>query len=232
MSIYFLELSIISLSLIQCTTIGFHEKKIRESMDFREFHEFRVCTFHEPGINSSDIEDLFKYWNDELSLYKLRARPVRVIEINRPGFTGFDIMQFLYNQRLDEGCDRLLYLKGRKVSDLFYEVFSLGVLFGIGIKVEMQGAVDSRTHTRGYIKAKYISTIQLIFTSPKSTLVHEGYHLLGCGHQLFMEACYKKIQTLKKLNEDPNKEEGFFPSVSSDGKEFIDRKQVQRGISN
>lgn len=213
-----------------CTTIGFHQNNIRESMDFGEYHEFRVCTFHEPDITEKEIEDLFLYWNEELKLYNLKANPVRITKVKRPGFTGFDIMNYLYNQPMHQGCDRLLYLKGRKFVDIAYEVLSLGVLVGLGFKVEMQGAVDSKTHSRGYIKAKYISTFQLIFDSPKGTLVHEGYHLLGCGHQLLMKDCYKQIESLKKLNLHPEKEENFFPSLTSTGKKFIDRYQVNQGV--
>lgn len=216
---------------ISCTTIGFHEGKLRANMDFGEMQAFRVCTFYEEGILPDDIQELFDFWNRELSLYNLSAISVRQTMVKRPGFTGFDIIDFLYRQPLRKECDRLLYLKGRTAGDIVYEVVSLGVFAGLGFKFEMQGAVDSITHTRGYIKAKYISTFQLLFSSPESTLVHEGYHLLGCGHQIFMKPCYDQILKLKKLNHHPLKEEGFFPSLNEKGTEFIDRNQIEHALS-
>jgi hypothetical protein len=212
--------------LFQCTTVGFHEEKIRNSIDFGSLREFKVCTFFEEGITPSEIDDLFVHWNEELSLYSLRAVIIDPKKMDRPGFTGTDILNFLHTLPLEKPCDRILYLKGRNWKDLVYEFFTLGILAGIGVKLEMQGGVETYTNTRGYIKAKYISTLQLLFTSPKSTLVHEGYHLLGCGHQLFMQSCYEQIQTLKNLANSQVGEDFFFPSHTKAGERFLKRSQV------
>ncbi|MCG9873509.1 MAG: hypothetical protein MH321_01840 [Leptospiraceae bacterium] len=213
---------------LQCTTIGFHEKEKLSKMDFGELQTVNICTFYEPGISVEEIDDLFSYWNKELALYKIKVQSIEPIEKERPGFYGSDILQYLYSIDLNDKCDRILYLKGRNWKDLIYEGFTLGIFAGIGLKFEIQGAVETRTNTRGYIKAKYISTLQLLFTSPKSTLVHEGYHLLGCGHQLFMEECYKAIQNVKQLSNQENIEPNFFPTISGEGKKFTNRSQVNR----
>ncbi|WCL49084.1 hypothetical protein [Leptospira sp. GIMC2001] len=172
---------------------------MRDSMEWGKNRTIKVCTFYEPGISSEEIQELFVHWNDELKLYSLAVVAINQQEIERPGLTGASILEFLYTLPMSENCDRYLYLKGRNWKDIVFEITSLGVFALAGIKLEIQGAVEAKTNTRGYIKAKYISLLQLIFTSPKSTLVHEGYHLLGCGHQLFLDPCYKQIQDTKKL---------------------------------
>lgn len=214
------------LFLFQCTTIGFHEKKIREEMTFGEESQFRVCLIAEPDITKTEISDLFKAWNEELSFYQLKAIPVELAVMERPGFWGTDILGYLMEHQLTKDCDRLLYLKGRTWGDITFEVLTLGIFVGVGLKLEVQGAVEGQSNTRGYIKAKYISTIQMLFTSPKSTLIHEGYHLLGCGHQLFMKECYEKIRDVKLLLTDPNRDPNFFPVITTRGKKILSRDKV------
>ncbi|MBM9547667.1 hypothetical protein JWG40_11610 [Leptospira sp. 201903074] len=209
------------LFLFQCTTIGFHETKIREGISFGPEANFRVCVLREPDITAEEAEGLFLAWNEELSFYKLKAKLVLLDVIERPGFWGTDILSYLMTIPLPNDCDRILYLKGRTWGDIGFEVFTLGIFVGVGLKLEVQGAVEGQTNTRGYIKAKYISTIQMLFTSPKSTLIHEGYHLLGCGHQLFMKDCYDKIRDVKLLLTDPNRDPNFFPIITTTGKKFL-----------
>ncbi|PJZ79439.1 hypothetical protein CH359_17675 [Leptospira meyeri] len=211
---------------LECTTIGFHEKKIREGMVFGEESQFRVCLITEPDITKEEISNLFSAWNEELSFYQLKALPVELAVMERPGFWGTDILGYLMERQLTKDCDRLLYLKGRTWGDIVFEVMTLGIFVGVGLKLEVQGAVEGQTNTRGYIKAKYISTIQMLFTSPKSTLIHEGYHLLGCGHQLFMKECYEKIRDVKLLLTDPNRDPNFFPVITTSGKKILSRDQV------
>ncbi|TGL45862.1 hypothetical protein [Leptospira perdikensis] len=214
------------LLVFQCTTIGFHETKIREGMSFGEPASFRVCILHEPNITQEEIQNLFVAWNEELSLYNLKAEVLVLEEMERPGFWGTDILSYLMTLPLTKECDRLLYLKGRTWGDIAFEVLTLGIFVGVGLKLEVQGAVEGRSNTRGYIKAKYQSTIQILFTSPKSTLIHEGYHLLGCGHQLFMKECYEKIRDVKLLLTDPNRDPNFFPNMTTSGKKILNRTQV------
>lgn len=226
---YFL-LIILLFRLESCTTVGFHSETDRKKFDFGGQTEMKVCTYYEPGISREEIDSLFSEWNSELQLYSIKAVPTSLTEMERPGFYGSDILNHLFRLKLSENCDRLLYLKGRNASDILFEVFTLGLFAVIGIKLEIQGAVETATHTRGYIKAKYISLLQLMFTSPESTLVHEGYHLLGCGHQLFMEDCYSQIYRTKKLTEKPETEKNFFPSYTTKGTEFKSRKSVNAYI--
>ncbi|GBF41304.1 lipoprotein [Leptospira ellinghausenii] len=211
------------LSLTTCTTVGFHQEKIRDSINFGEQASFRVCVVKETGILDKDVATLFENWNEELKLYQLKAVPKILFETERPGFYGTDILEYMMNMRMSDECDRLLYLKGRTWGDIVFEIVTLGIFVGVGLKLELQGAVEGNTNTRGYIKAKYISTIQLLFTSPNSTLVHEGYHLLGCGHQLFMKECYEKIRDVKLLLADPERDPNFFPVINTSGKKILKR---------
>lgn len=209
------------LFVFHCTTVGFHETKVRESISFGPEANFRVCILKETDITKEETETLFLAWNEELALYNLKAEPILLDVIERPGFWGTDILGYLMNRQLTKGCDRLLYLKGRTWGDIGFEVLTLGIFVGVGLKLEVQGAVEGQTNTRGYIKAKYISTIQFLFTSPKSTLIHEGYHLLGCGHQFFMKECYEKIRNVKLLLTDPDRDPNFFPVITTTGKKIL-----------
>lgn len=215
---------------LSCTTIGFAERDKLAQMEFGSQRKIKICTIREPGILDQEVLEIFEAWNEELTPYKLTAEMVPSGEMERPGFYGVDILEYLESLPLPKNCDRILYLKGRNWKDISFETLSLGIFAGIGIKLEVHGAVETRTNTRGYAKAKYISTLQLFFTSPKSTVIHEGYHLLGCGHQLFMEACYKQIQKVKAHAEDPRVETDFFPSVSSEGRKFYQRKDLNRAL--
>lgn len=220
------------LFVFHCTTVGFHETKVRESISFGPEANFRVCILKETDITKEETETLFLAWNEELALYNLKAEPILLDVIERPGFWGTDILGYLMNRQLTKGCDRLLYLKGRTWGDIGFEVLTLGIFVGVGLKLEVQGAVEGQTNTRGYIKAKYISTIQFLFTSPKSTLIHEGYHLLGCGHQLFMKECYEKIRNVKLLLTDPNRDPNFFPVITTTGKKSCSLLTFKRTLTN
>lgn len=192
-------------------------------MSYGEQATVRVCVIKEEGIEDKDVFTLFEAWNEELSFYQLKAEPSILMTMERPGFYGTDILEYLILFKMPSQCDRLLYLKGRTWGDILFEVLTLGIFAGVGVKLEVQGAVEAKTNTKGYIKAKYISTIQLLFTSPKSTLIHEGYHMLGCGHQLFMKECYERIRDVKLLLTDPNRDPNFFPNINSSGRKILKR---------
>ena len=100
-------------------------------------------------------------------------------------------------------------------------MMSLGIFYGIGLKLEVHGAVESISNTRGFVKSKYTSLLQILFTSPSSTMIHEGYHLLGCPHMLFKDECYKIILDAKNKNFANTKEDKIFAVRSLYNKENL-----------
>lgn len=222
---------IISLCLVflfsNCTTVGFHDDKLRKSIDFGEEQNLNVCLFHEEGIDKSEVAELERDWAEELSLYKIKLKFQKTKQVKRFAFFGTDVLDQLRYYKLDSNCDRLVYMVGRTWGDIAYEIFTLGIFFGVGVKLEIHGAVESYTNTRGFVKAKYAALLQLLFTSPSSTLVHEGYHLMGCPHMLWKDECYKIILEAKNKNRKNTRPDKIF-SVRSTGdkQEYYSSEQV------
>jgi hypothetical protein len=116
---------------------------------------------------------------------------------------------------------------GRTWSDIGFESFSLGIFFIIGIKLEIHGAVETQSNTRGFVKSKYAALLQALFTSPSSTLIHEGYHLMGCPHMLWKDECYKIILEAKNKNRTNTRNDKIFAvKATSDKQEFYSYEQV------
>jgi hypothetical protein len=95
---------------------------------------------------------------------------------------------------------------------------------------EILGAVESTTMTKGYSVAEWGSLNQVLsLRSPENLMVHETYHLLGCGHGLNAGLCYDQIVRIKKAAKK-NREEGqdFFPSMTPGGKIVWTRDGVDR----
>ena len=193
----------------------------------------KVCFFHEKDISKKDIHKLVSAWNRELNLYNITlVNPVNAPVYERPGFYNNRIFLYLFNMKLTDPCDRVVYLRGRKFKDLFTEFISILFLLFTGLKFEIHGMVETATHSRGIIKAKYVNLIQLFVTSPKKTLIHEGYHLLGCGHSLTKTKCYDHIRKLKQKMKQTGHEEGFFPILTNDGRYLDSRESVNKTILN
>lgn len=200
-------------------------------MDFSPAAKLRVCFFRESDVSQETVAELAKAWAAELALYQIALETASVRTVERPGFFGSAILRSLMAVPLEAPCDRLVYLHGRSAGDVLYEAGALVVMVGIGIKLEVHGAVETVTGTRGYVKAKYQELFQTIFRSPSSTLVHEGYHLLGCGHALRLDKCYEHIRKLKALVKQVPPDEDFFPALTSDGQAFVTRAQVNEELS-
>jgi hypothetical protein len=210
---------LIIVAIINCTTVGFHDEKLRKSINFGEEQTLNVCVFYEDSIDKSEVDELEKDWSEELALYKIRLQFKNTKKVERFSFLGTDVLDQLRHYKLGPGCDRLVYMVGRTWGDIGFEIFSLGLFYGIGIKFEIHGAVESQSNTRGFVKSKYVSLLQILFTSPSSTLIHEGYHLLGCPHMLFKDECYKIILEAKNNNIKNTREDKIF-NVRSTGRKW------------
>jgi hypothetical protein len=222
---------IITLCLVflfsNCTTVGFHDDKLRRSIDFGEEQTLNVCVFYEEGIGKSEVAELERDWAEELELYKIKLKFKKTKQVKRFAFFGTDVLDQLRNYKLDSYCDRLVYMVGRTWGDIGYEILTLGIFFGVGVKLEIHGAVESHTNTRGFVKSKYAALLQFLFTSPSSTLVHEGYHLMGCPHNLWKDECYQIILEAKNKNRNNTRPDKIFSVRStSDKREYYSSEQV------
>lgn len=186
---------------INCgTTVGFHRDSIREEINFGGQKNLNVCFLVEEDIDFEDVDELAGYWAEELELYNIRLNVTHKRHVERFGFWGSTVLERLRDYKINSNCHRIVYLVGRTWGDILFEFFAIAFYVTIGLKAETHGAVEGYTNTRGYVKAKYVGLLQLITTSPKSTLIHEGYHMLGCPHALTMTECYDKIKQAKDLN--------------------------------
>ncbi len=222
-----LFLIILIFAISNCTTVGFHDTKLRKSMDFGEEQTLNICVFYENSIDKSEVAELEKDWAEELALYKIKLQFKKTKKVERFAFYGTDVLDQLRIYKLDSECDRIVYMVGRTWGDMLYEFITLGIFYKVGIKLEIHGAVESYTNTRGFVKSKYAALLQLLFTSPSSTLVHEGYHLMGCPHMLWKDECYKIILDAKNSNRKNTRTDKIF-SVRSTGdkREYYSSEQV------
>ena len=210
--------------LVACTSTGFHRISERQKYNFGRSIDLNLWVFKEKSIRKKTILELVNSWREELALYNIKVKLSKVTTWQRPGFFSEEIYQNLLEIPLFQPCDRMLVLVDPRMSDFIWELFA---------PVTVLGAVDGYTHSRGYIMAKYYSLNQFFGASPKATLIHEGYHLLGCGHAFFLTSCYKQIHQLKLLyNTNMKLGNTFFPALREDGFSFLTRKEINSYIHN
>lgn len=204
--------------------VGFHRESVKETYDFGKPITIRVCVWKDENVSEKRMNYLFDSWNQELGLYNLQAKVVNVKPWTRPGWTGNAIMEELFQAPIPEDCDRVLALAGIKFTDIAYEFLSIILAAFFIPTFEVMGAVDSYTGTRGFVLA-HPTLGHLISGGSTGTIVHEGYHLLGCGHSFFLSECYAKIQDLK-TNAEKYPTENFFPAMHPGGGYLFRRKEV------
>ena len=205
-------------ALSACTTVGVHVPGARGRMDFGPPVELRVCVLRDESVSTTRADALIAAVQAELESYGIRVRAARVDAWSRPGFFVGAIMDSLRARPLPATCDRMLGLVGRNVADTLWSLALPQVL----------GAVDSTTATRGYVVAEVASIDQLIFSSPRTTAVHEVYHMLGCRHALTKTACYRQIQELKRAYAPGA---NFFPGVTGSGRPILTRREAEARLS-
>lgn len=216
-----------------CTTVGFHNESLRKSIDFGEEQPLYVCVLYEDTISKKEVDELEKDWAKELALYKINLKFKKTKKIERQYLFMTNVLDDLIYYKLGPECERILYMVGRTWGDILYEIVSLGIFYGVGLKFEVHGIVESYTNTRGVVKSKYVSLLQILFTSPSSTLIHEGYHLMGCPHMLLKDDCYRIIQSAKKNNIKNTRSDKIFSVRSTGSKnEFYSSEQVNYFFSS
>jgi hypothetical protein len=176
--------------------------------------ELRLCVLAGQGVSREQAHRLMDGVTARFSLYRIDVTVPWIREWTRPAFTGQGIMETLVREPLEAPCDRLLALVSRHLGD-----FLVGL-----IGIEVLGAVDNATHTRGFIVA-HRASINQILLPPGATLPHEIHHLLGCRDGEGMAACRARIRRIREFA-TTNRASGsdFFPGISWDGVPLLSRQ--------
>jgi hypothetical protein len=206
----------LALMVSACTTVGTHDRDRLGAIDFGPREELRICVLADEGVTEKDARLLIGKVREEFSLFGLVVEVPWVRQWERPAFLMEGILEDVATKPLAAPCDRLLALVGRHAGDFFFGLLGAEVL----------GAVETVSHTRGYVVAQTASLNQLI-ENPAAVAIHESYHLLGCKHELSLADCYPLIRDLKRTAR-ANREHGndFFPGVSWKDKLIASREEA------
>ena len=219
------------------TSIGMDRPEVRAQTDFGPPQTLRVCALLDDGISQSDAQEtLADYWNqDEASKYNLSIKMVSYSSLPRSidQFFHWQIGHQVAIRQIPPGCDRMMYFVSRNVLDV---AWSVPELYGAP---EVLGEVDDYTMTRGYVIDRIASLNQVLMSpwfSPSKVARHEAFHMIGCGHNLVMDECYKHIAEAKWVENrlqdagcyEKSGVEQFFPSFSNagDGPILLTRAQA------
>jgi hypothetical protein len=195
-------LLLLSFGLNGCafTSIGIDQSSYRSQIDFGKPRTVKVCAVLDNEVTQENAQDtLVKYWNDgEANKYNLTLDIVSYSQKDRPlsEYFSWDIANDVAKMPIPPQCDRVMYFIGRNFADVLWSIPEI-----VGAP-EVLGWVDDATMTRGFVIAQYGSLNQVLmgaWFSPAQVARHETYHLLGCGHDLTMHACYEKIRNAKAL---------------------------------
>lgn len=199
-----------------CTTVGMHDSETFKAADFGPREELRICVLADDGITEADARRLVAKVGEEFSDFGLAVSVPWVRRWERPAFLMEGIVKNVWLEPLEAPCDRLLALVGRNLGDFLWGLLGMEIL----------GAVDTPTHSRGYVIAETVSLNQ-IFSSPSKIAIHESYHFLGCEHGVNLANCYTHIRDLKRIaraNRDVGND--FFPGVSPKGTPIKSRHEA------
>jgi hypothetical protein len=219
------------------TSVGMDRPEVRAQTDFGPPETLRVCALLDDGISQRDAQEtLADYWNqDEASKYNLSVKMVSYSSLPRSidQFFHWQIGHQVAIRQIPPGCDRMMYFVNRNALDV---AWSVPELYGAP---EVLGEVDDYTMTRGYVVDRIASLNQVLMSpwfTPSKVARHETFHMIGCGHDLVMDQCYKHIAEAKwvenRLREagcyEKSGVEEFFPSFShaGDGPILLTRAQA------
>jgi len=180
--------------------------------------ELRVCMYKDVTVSDEQAAGIIAAIQQEFAQYGILVTVPIIKAWQRPSFKHRGIMRDIAKRPLEPPFDRIFALVGRDVRDFLW-----GAVFP-----EVLGAVETRTHTKGYVVAQMGSINQLLsFKSPTEAAIHEFYHLLGCAHDEDRPTIAAKIARLKRLAlENRQAGEDFFPGISSKGKIYLSRRAV------
>jgi hypothetical protein len=224
----FLALSVCLLGTSGCllTSIGMEKPEVRAQTDFGPPETLRMCALLDNGISQRDAQETLEdYWNQrEASKYNLSVKLVSYSSLPRPmsEFFHWQIGRQVFTREIPPGCDRMMYFVNRNALDVLW---SVPEAYGAP---EVLGEVDDYTMTRGFVVDRIASMNQVLmglWLSPSKVARHETYHMIGCGHDLVMDQCYKHIAEAKWIENrlrgagcyEKSGLETFFPAFSHAG---------------
>jgi len=178
----------------------------------------RLTIFKDYAVSAERAAAIVEALRKEFSPYGLDIQVAALLEWKRPSFSHQGIIRDIARRPLRADADRSLALVGRDIRD-----FMWGTLLP-----EALGAVEIRTHTKGYVVAEMGSLNQLLtFQTPVDAAVHEFYHMLGCDHHDAGQTIATKIARLKR-SAIHNRLMGrnFFPGISRKGEILLTRRDV------
>ena len=208
--------AVLVLALSGCTSVGGFTERPAAMPD--NGFTLRVCVLRDSALPEATVDELFSVWQRELAPLGIRPVVSEVSVLPRPSFTAFGAFRALERHELGPDCDRLTFLVGRNAADALYGIAS--VILGMP---ELYGAVDDLTHTRMYVVAETVTPLHVMFGGARQGIIHEGYHLLGCGHWSWAD-CYRQIDKLKELARD--KPTDFIPALTETGRVFMTREEA------
>jgi hypothetical protein len=178
----------------------------------------RVCILRDVEVVEEDARGILAALQEGVTPYGLSLEFPWVRDWQRPAFSHTGILKDVARRPLEAPCDRLLALVGRDVRDFLW-----GALMP-----EVLGAVETRTHSKGFVVAETGSLNQLLsFTPPHQAAVHELFHLLGVDHDDDPEGSLRQIMRIKQAAMD-NRRAGrdFFPAMTPRGTVYTTRRAV------
>jgi hypothetical protein len=176
--------------------------------------------YKDSRISDRQAADIISAIQNEFSQYGVHVQVPFIKQWQRPAFDHHGILSDIAGRPLEEPCDRLMALVGRDVRDFLW-----GALLP-----EILGAVETRTHTKGYVVAEVGSFNQLMsFRSPAEAAVHEFYHMFGYAHGDDRQTIVGKIARLKRMAQSNwLSGQDFFPGISSEGILYLSRREVDQ----
>lgn len=180
----------------------------------------RVCVLRDESLPPERAESVMAAVSQALAPHGVALTVPWYRPWSRPAFAQEGLTRDVALRPLEPPCDRLLALVGRDGRDFLW-----GLLLP-----EVLGAVERRTHTKGYAVARVGSLNQVLsFSRPEDTAFHEVLHMLGCAHGNPGADCARRIQALvaeARANRAAGRE--FFPAVTAGGRILATREEVAR----
>lgn len=217
----YLLIILILVGLTGCTSMGLIETQSNIDMGLNV--ELRLCIYKDVNVSDEKATNIIEAIQKEFIQYGLIIEMPEIRQWKRPSFKHQGILTDIAKRPLEPPFDRSLALVSRDIRDFLW-----GILLP-----EALGAVETWTHTKGYVVAEIGSLNQLLtFQSPEETAVHEFYHMLGVEHMDRKQVICEKIARLKRSTIE-NRHEGrdFFPGIDDSGKLYLSRTAVNRKFS-